>query len=80
VTRRPPDDACAQVLGAHRAQIARVILPAANRREAEEDVAPEVRAQLQFVFVRTLEDALVAAFGEGKLVAAAPTMLEESRL
>jgi ATP-dependent Lon protease len=56
-----------KVLGAHRAQIKKVILPWANRKDVEHDVAPEVRNAMQFVFVRTVEEVLEAAFGKGRL-------------
>ena len=60
-----------KVLGAHRAHITKVILPYSNRKDVEYDVPSEVRDSIQFVFVRTVEEALEAAFGEGVLAAAA---------
>ncbi|PPQ75667.1 hypothetical protein CVT26_001895 [Gymnopilus dilepis] len=57
-----------KVLGAHRAHITKVILPWANRKDVEHDVALEIRREMQFVFVRTVREALEAAFGEGVLV------------
>ncbi len=54
-----------KVLGAHRAQITKVILPWANRKDVEHDVPPEVRAEMQFVFARTMDEVLEAAFGKG---------------
>ncbi|KAI4524395.1 ATP-dependent protease La [Schizophyllum commune Tattone D] len=56
-----------KVLGAHRAGITRVILPCANRKDVEHDVAAEIRNEIEFVFVRTVREALDAAFGERKL-------------
>ena len=56
-----------KVLGAHRAGVAKVILPWANRKDAEHDVPREVRARVQLVFVHTMEEALEAAFGKGVL-------------
>ncbi|KLO17734.1 ATP-dependent protease La [Schizopora paradoxa] len=56
-----------KVLGAHRAQITKVILPYANRKDVEQDVAKEIRKEMEFCFVRTVEEALEAAFGKGKL-------------
>ena len=44
------------MLGAHRAGANRVILPWANRKDVEHDVAKEVRARIQFVFARTVLD------------------------
>ncbi|THH30318.1 hypothetical protein EUX98_g3872 [Antrodiella citrinella] len=56
-----------KVLGAHRAHIKKLVLPYANRKDVEQDVPPEVRAAMQFVFVRTMEETLEAAFGKGVL-------------
>ncbi|KAH7907377.1 ATP-dependent protease La [Hygrophoropsis aurantiaca] len=69
-----------KVLGAHRAQIRKVILPWANRKDVEHDVAPEIRREMQFVFVRTVSEALEAAFGKGTLGWRRETVLLESRL
>ena len=54
-----------QVLGAHRAQMTKVILPYANRKDVEHDVPLEVRNEMEFVFVKTVQEALEAAFGKG---------------
>ncbi|KAF7294422.1 Lon protease-like protein [Mycena kentingensis (nom. inval.)] len=56
-----------KVLGAHRAQISKVILPWANRKDVEHDVAPEIQRAMEFVFVRTVNEALEAAFGKNAL-------------
>ncbi|KAH9922330.1 ATP-dependent protease La [Epithele typhae] len=56
-----------KVLGAHRAGVAKLILPWANRKDVEHDVPLEVRAEVQIVFVRSMEDVLEAAFGKGVL-------------
>jgi ATP-dependent Lon protease len=71
-----------KVLGAHRAGANRVILPWGNRKDVEHDVAKEVRARIQFVFARTVREALDAAFGPGSLSWHAPDAhpLVESRL
>ncbi|KAG1848982.1 hypothetical protein F4604DRAFT_1811698 [Suillus subluteus] len=69
-----------KVLGAHRAQIRKVILPWANRKDVEHDVALEVRREMQFFFVRTIDEALEAAFGRGALGWRKETVLLESRL
>lgn len=74
-----------QVLGAHRANITKVILPQANRKDVEHDVPREVREALDLVFVRTIEEALDAAFGKGALMwrrgsRGGGSMLVESRL
>jgi ATP-dependent Lon protease len=55
------------VLGSHRAGASKVILPWANRKDVEHDVPKEVRTRTQFVFVRTVREALDAAFGAGTL-------------
>ncbi|KAH9948463.1 ATP-dependent protease La [Amylocystis lapponica] len=69
-----------KVLGAHRAQITKVILPWGNRKDVEHDVPPEVRAEVVFVFVRTVEEALEAAFGPGAIAWRRNVMVMESRL
>ena len=50
----------------------KVILSWANRKDVEHDVAPEVRNEMEFVFVRT---ALEAAFGRGTLAWRGESML-----
>ncbi|KAK7441801.1 hypothetical protein VKT23_016463 [Stygiomarasmius scandens] len=69
-----------KVLGAHRAQIRKVILPYANRKDVEQDVAMEIRREMEFVFVRTLEETLEAAFGEGVIGWKRDINMLESRL
>ncbi|KAJ6581196.1 Lon protease C-terminal proteolytic domain-containing protein [Mycena capillaripes] len=69
-----------KVLGAHRAQITKVILPWANRKDVEHDVAIEIRSVMEFVFVRTVNEALVAAFGKNTLGWRSGPLLLESRL
>ncbi|RDB23965.1 Lon protease 2, peroxisomal [Hypsizygus marmoreus] len=69
-----------KVLGAHRAQITKVILPWANRKDVEHDVAMEIRNEMEFVFVRTVREALEAAFGKGVLGWRREEVLLESRL
>ena len=70
-----------KVLGAHRAQITKVILPWANRKDVEHDVAREIRDDMEFVFVKTVEEALDAAFGKGTLGWRRPRhVMMESRL
>jgi ATP-dependent Lon protease len=54
-------------LGAHRANITKVILPYANRKDVEQDVPLEVRSSMRFIYAKTVEEALEAAFGKGKL-------------
>ncbi|TFK48306.1 ATP-dependent protease La [Heliocybe sulcata] len=69
-----------KVLGAHRAQMKKLILPWANRKDVEHDVAQDVRKEIEFVFVKTMEEALIAAFGKGTLGWRKPTLVMESRL
>ncbi|KAI0092261.1 Lon protease C-terminal proteolytic domain-containing protein [Irpex rosettiformis] len=69
-----------KVLGAHRANITKVILPWTNRKDVEHDVPLEVRSAMQFAFVRTVEEALEAAFGKGTLGWRPKDVLLESRL
>ncbi|KAF9468324.1 Lon protease C-terminal proteolytic domain-containing protein [Collybia nuda] len=69
-----------KVLGAHRAQVTKVILPWANRKDVEHDVALEIRNEMEFVFVRTVQEALEAAFGKNTLGWRRDNVLLESRL
>ncbi|KAF8627530.1 hypothetical protein AX15_004388 [Amanita polypyramis BW_CC] len=57
-----------KVMGAHRAQMTTVILPWGNRKDVEHDVALEIRNEIRFVFVKTVREALEAAFGKNRLV------------
>lgn len=58
----------------------KVILPWANRKDVEHDVALEIRNEMEFVFVRTVREALEAAFGKNTLGWRRDTVLLESRL
>jgi ATP-dependent Lon protease len=49
-----------------------VILPWANRRDVEHDVAKEIRGHIQFAFARSVREVLDAAFGPGSLPWHAP--------
>jgi len=51
-----------KVLAAHRAGLRRVILPEGNKRDLAE-IPPEIRNQLEFVFVRTTDTLLARAIG-----------------
>jgi ATP-dependent Lon protease len=53
-----------KVLAARRAGIHTVILPRRNERDLE-DIAPEVRQELEFVFVDTVDEVLAAALRDG---------------
>ena len=44
-----------------------MILPWANRKDVKLDVPDEVRDSMEFVFVRTVQEALEAAFGQGTI-------------
>jgi ATP-dependent Lon protease len=58
-----------------------VILPYVNRKDVDHDVPIEVKNQMEFVFVKTVEEALEAAFGSGTLEwRRRPDLLIESRL
>jgi ATP-dependent Lon protease len=51
-----------KVLAAHRAGIRTILLPVENRRDLE-DVPGDVRAEIRFVFVETIEQVLTEALG-----------------
>ena len=59
-----------KVLAAHRAGIETVILPSRNKKDLIEDVPQQVREQMRFVFVDTidevLKEALAASAGTAK--------------
>ncbi|BGP51492.1 hypothetical protein JCM10450v2_007438 [Rhodotorula kratochvilovae] len=61
-----------KILGAHRAGITRAILPLPNKRDVEADLPAQVRAEVEFVYVRSVEEALDAAFEGGLEALAAP--------
>ncbi|KAI5993396.1 ATP-dependent protease La [Pisolithus marmoratus] len=69
-----------KVLGAHRAKVQKIVLPWANKRDVEREVALEVQQQMQFHFVQTIDEALEAAFGKGVLGWKRGVMLMEGRL
>ena len=64
-----------KVLGAHRAGVRRVILPKKNQ-PALEDVPEEVKRELEFVFVDTLDDVLESALLPEATKRAAPKQAE----
>ncbi|KZT37119.1 ATP-dependent protease La [Sistotremastrum suecicum HHB10207 ss-3] len=68
-----------KVLGAHRARATKLILPYANQKDVELDVPKEVKAEMEFVFVKTIEEGLKAAFGR-QLHWRKPGRVVESRL
>jgi len=59
-----------KVLGAHRAGVHKVILPRRNRRDIFADGVDqgmkEIRAEIEFVWVDRIEEALAAAFTDGE--------------
>jgi ATP-dependent Lon protease len=52
-----------KVIAAHRAGLTRIILPDRNVKDLD-DVPAEVRNEIQFVFVKTIDDLFAAVFGE----------------
>jgi ATP-dependent Lon protease len=52
-----------KVLAAHRAGLARVLVPARNRKDFE-DVPESAREALEFVWLETVDDAIQAALGD----------------
>jgi len=56
-----------KMLAAHRAGIRRIILPKANQKDLKE-VPEEVRSEMVFIFVETIEEVLPAAFKPGENV------------
>lgn len=50
-----------KVISAHRAGIRKIILPERNRKDVEADVPESVKADILFVFARTIWDVLDAA-------------------
>ena len=53
-----------KVLAAHRAGLTRVILPQRNAKDLQ-DLPDEVRDEIEFVFVKTIDDVHQAVFGTG---------------
>jgi ATP-dependent Lon protease len=69
-----------KVLGAHRAGITTIILPKDNEADLE-DIPEEVRNQLTFHCVSTLDEAFVIALmpaANGNAKPASPSLMEES--
>jgi len=64
-----------KVLAARRAGITRVIVPKANQKDLQE-VPEEVRAEMTFVLVETIDDVLPAALRGWEEESAAPPLLE----
>jgi len=57
-----------KVLGAHRAAIKKVILPARNAKEFQFEFGKHpLRNEMEVVFVSTIREGLEAAFGPGAL-------------
>ena len=52
-----------KILAAHRAGLKRVILPRENEKDLEE-VAKEVKEELQFIFVENIAEALASALSK----------------
>jgi ATP-dependent Lon protease len=69
-----------KVLGAHRAGITTIILPKDNEADME-DIPEEVRNQLTFHCVSTLDEAFAIALipqGKGATSSAEPSVMEEA--
>lgn len=54
-----------KVIGAHRSGIRKVLLPARNRADVEQDVPANVKADLEIVFISNVWQALDQALGDG---------------
>lgn len=52
-----------QVLAARRAGLKTLLLPLKNKRDYDADVPASVKADVEFVFVERVEEALEVAFG-----------------
>lgn len=52
-----------KVIGAHRAGVRKVILPQRNQRDFDTEIPAPVQAEMDVVYVRTIQDALHAVFG-----------------
>ncbi|KAK0532981.1 hypothetical protein OC835_003148 [Tilletia horrida] len=52
-----------KVLGAHRAGITKILLPYRNRKDVEADLPAKIKADVEIVYVKTIWNALEAAFG-----------------
>ncbi|CEQ41778.1 SPOSA6832_03523 [Sporobolomyces salmonicolor] len=57
-----------KVLAAHRAGITKIVLPLKNRQDVEADLPASVKDSVEFVFVRTIEDALEASLPQLNLL------------
>ncbi|GAA6058145.1 hypothetical protein JCM3770_001947 [Rhodotorula araucariae] len=68
-----------KILAAHRAGITRAILPLPNKRDVDADLPAQVRADVEFVYVRSVDEALDAAFEGGLEALAAPRGAEGRR-
>ncbi|WVF68322.1 ATP-dependent protease La [Kwoniella sp. CBS 6097] len=53
-----------KVIGAHRAGITKIILPALNRGDVKEDVPEQVKKDIQFVYVDKIEQAIEEVWGK----------------
>jgi len=52
-----------KVLGAHRAGIKKILLPLRNRKDVEADLPAKIRSDIEIVYIKTIWQALDAAFG-----------------
>ncbi|MBP7147048.1 MAG: endopeptidase La [Acidobacteria bacterium] len=67
-----------KVLAARRAGVSRVLLPRHNEKDLE-DVQPELRQNLEFVFVDELDDVIRESLGEIVVPDPAPAVLQPER-
>lgn len=70
-----------KIIGAHRAGIKKVILPARNRKDVEGDVPVNVKNEINFVYANNIFDVLLGAFEGEKIWSDSTPIVEfESRL
>ncbi|WWD20449.1 ATP-dependent protease La [Kwoniella shandongensis] len=53
-----------KTLGAHRSGITKIIMPAGNKKEVDSDVPEQVKKDIQFVFVASIEEAIEEVWGK----------------
>lgn len=59
---RPVGGIKEKVISAHRAGVKKVLLPAVNRRDVQNDIPKSIQDQMSFVYCRSIWDAVHAAF------------------
>ena len=53
----------AKVVGAHRCGVREIVAPAANRADIEDEVPAELRAELVFHYIESIDEAIIPVFG-----------------